>query len=346
MARRNQDELIPGSDSFLDVMANMVGILIILVVVVGVRIEAAPTDEPLVATPPPAEQPAPPPPVEHVDLETPARQVAALSSELADLENTGRQLAGEEGSMQALAAALTEQNDQQQAELERRRQQLGQLENASLTLAAKIDSATQALADLDAKLEATETTKRKSVTIQNLPTPLSQTVYGSQVHYQMVDGRLAAIPLDDLLEAVKNDLSKQAWKLRNQMQVTTTVGPVGDFRVRYTIERHEIPLEEQIASGRGGVMLQVSMWSLIPSRHGLGEPTEMALRDGSQFLRELARLNPKRDAVTVWVYPDSFEAFRDVRKKLHELGFACAGRPLPEGVPISGSPYGSRSEAQ
>ena len=39
MARSNVDE--PGQDSFLDIVANLVGILIILVMVIGVRAKGA-----------------------------------------------------------------------------------------------------------------------------------------------------------------------------------------------------------------------------------------------------------------------------------------------------------------
>src|ERR1700733_14729157 len=40
--RRNSDEIEFGSDSFLDIVANIVGILIILIVVAGIKAGAAP----------------------------------------------------------------------------------------------------------------------------------------------------------------------------------------------------------------------------------------------------------------------------------------------------------------
>ena len=36
--------------------------------------------------------------------------------------------------------------------------------------------------------------------------------------------------------------------------------------------------------------------------------------------------------VTMWVYPDSFRLFRQLRDELNAHGFSVAGRPLPEGM--------------
>ena len=58
------------------------------------------------------------------------------------------------------------------------------------------------------------------------------------------------------------------------------------------------------------------------------------------------RLNAARDMITIWVYPDSFDLYRRLRDELNAQGFLVAGRPLPDGVPIQGSPGGSRSAGQ
>jgi hypothetical protein len=50
--------------------------------------------------------------------------------------------------------------------------------------------------------------------------------------------------------------------------------------------------------------------------------------------------------VTLWCYPDSFAAYRQIREELHRLGIPTAGRPLPEGAPIGGSTEGSKSVVQ
>ena len=90
-------------------------------------------------------------------------------------------------------------------------------------------------------------------------------------------------------------------------------------------------------------MLQLE---LIPVQAVFGEPVEEALTDGSQFLQYIKRTVPETTTVTVWVYPNSFDDFRQFKNKLFSMGFACAGRPLPEGLYISASPHGTKSVRQ
>jgi hypothetical protein len=57
-------------------------------------------------------------------------------------------------------------------------------------------------------------------------------------------------------------------------------------------------------------------------------------------------LDPQQTVVTFWVYPDSFALYRRVRDYLYEHDIVVAGRPLPEGIPITSSRRGSVSRGQ
>jgi hypothetical protein len=54
----------------------------------------------------------------------------------------------------------------------------------------------------------------------------------------------------------------------------------------------------------------------------------------------------ERSAVTFWVYPDSFSLYRQLRDHAVAKGLTVAGRPLPDGTPIAGSPWGRKSRGQ
>ena len=43
---------------------------------------------------------------------------------------------------------------------------------------------------------------------------------------------------------------------------------------------------------------------------------------------------------------DGFAAFRRIKEELYRLGFATAGRPLEQDMPIGGSPQGTKSAAE
>ena len=73
---------------------------------------------------------------------------------------------------------------------------------------------------------------------------------------------------------------------------------------------------------------------------------DQVLVDGKEIDIELAGRVPGTTTITVWVYPDSFAAFRQLKEHLYAKGYATAARPLPHDKPITGGPGGSRSNAQ
>ena len=77
-----------------------------------------------------------------------------------------------------------------------------------------------------------------------------------------------------------------------------------------------------------------------------GQPIEKVLAGSSSLDVELAGRKPDSTSITVWVYPDSFAAFRHLKEHLYARGFATAARPLPMDRSISGGPQGTRSNAQ
>ena len=95
-----------------------------------------------------------------------------------------------------------------------------------------------------------------------------------------------------------------------------------------------------------GSIVELERFELEVVEPQIGETIEDALSPGSRLRVELAGRQPRETVITVWVYPDSFEAFRQLKEALFEDGFLTAARPLPDGVLIGASPRGSRSTAQ
>jgi hypothetical protein len=137
------------------------------------------------------------------------------------------------------------------------------------------------------------------------------------------------------------------WKLADRLEMTDTVGPVGGFRLRYRLERVDTPTHIQLETGHTGSLVRLVRWELIPVASDLGESLDTALADGSRFraaLPPVGRSAPP--TVTIWTYPDSFAELRALKERLHATGYLVAVRPLPQGVPIGGSPQGTHSAAQ
>jgi hypothetical protein len=235
----------------------------------------------------------------------------------------------------ALAERLQQRNRQTAAEAQRQ-----------LQLRGALSQSRQWLEQLELEKMRTETAPAKAIVVESYPTPLSRTVEGHETHFQLRDGLIARIPLDKLVEELKADALRQKHRLLSQPEFTATVGPLDGFWLRYTFQRHDITPEIAMASGRSGSYAQLKRWTLIPAASQLGETVEVALAPGSDFHAALSKLRPQRSTVTIWVYPDGFDALRPLKKELYRLGFAVAIRPLPQGMPIAGSPDGSRSAAQ
>jgi len=89
----------------------------------------------------------------------------------------------------------------------------------------------------------------------------------------------------------------------------------------------------------------VTKWEIDRSDDAYAENQEMALQVQSRFYQALSGIGTG-STITLWVYPDSFELYRSLQKHAHSLGYQVAGRPLPFGVPIAGSPAGTRSAGQ
>ena len=338
MARHRDEESAPAChDSFLDVVTNIVGILIILVVVAGLRAKNAPVQASVVNDPRADTAEA--------ELE---RDLAAEQSVRQDIFRMVEQIRAVEREglvrfqqREELATLLS----LLEHKLKTHREQLDAKAREDLDLARTLAEARQRLEEMERERQRVESSEPEPVLVESYPTPLSKTVDGEEVHFQLRGGRLAHIPLKKLLDRFKADVQRQIYKLLELPEVSDTVGPEGGFRLRYTMEREEVALETQLKSGRG-TYASLKQWTLIPVSAQIGEPLEAALAEGSSFRQTLAALRPDKTTVTIWVYPDSFAEFRQLRKELYRQSYAVAGRPLPEDTPIGGSPKGSKSAAE
>ncbi len=327
----------PGQDSFLDIIANIVGILIILVLVVGIRVQKLP----------PAQS--------GVDAELGAlsARLQELSNDLgarrADLAELARQVANlefqaqlQEAVRDRLAAAVAWMNRQ----LSEARARLDHDRQAGYSLQVRINQLRRVIRELEAEKEHFLSSPPQVTVIEHRPSPLARVVEGNEIHFQLRQNRVAYIPLESLIERVKQRVREESPRLITQPEWTDTVGPEGGYHLRFLLRRYDATVETSPTTRQTASFVRVEYWELIPSTPELGEPIEEALRPESKFHQILARQPPGRTTVTLWTYPESFSAYRRLRDRIHELGFTCAARPLPTGVLIAGSPHGSRSVAQ
>jgi hypothetical protein len=209
----------------------------------------------------------------------------------------------------------------------------------------QVSEAAQQLAALEQQLAA-PLPQTPVVRLTSYQTPMSKSVNGKELQFQLRGGRVTMIPIDELLDRFKSDAQAKAYRLREQPELTDTIGPIGGFRMQYMLERIDASVEDQMRTGRAMSIVQLAEYQLVPESGELGETLDEALASRSQFRADLTPHKPSTTTVTLWTYEDSFREYRALKEELHRLGFAVAGRPLPHGQLIGGSPHGSRSAAQ
>jgi hypothetical protein len=174
---------------------------------------------------------------------------------------------------------------------------------------------------------------------------MAKTVFGTEVHFRLLGGRLAYVPWDEMLEKLKAEAPNHVNKLRDAPRVEMSLPVINGFGAHYILRRAEVEMQTRMGVASQS-RVELEKLYFVDAEPDLGVPLAEALQAGSEFKSRLSAFKPQQTTVTIWVYPDSFDQFRELKAELFKLGYLTAGRPLPAGHPIGGSPDGSRSSAE
>ncbi len=201
---------------------------------------------------------------------------------------------------------------------------------------------------LDADLRALAVAPRpRKVPIAD-QSPVARTSDEKEIHFEVRRDRVAFIEMDRLIEKVTADARQRLGSAAGMGGVgsfESKVGPVGSFSMTYAVGR-TLPSSIDDMFSPGGSSVGLVGFEIVPTGSLRGESYESAVSPLSELSRALKRVNPTKTTVTLWIYPDGFALYRRLRDVFHQRGFLVAARPLPEGMPIRGSPYGTLSASQ
>ena len=349
--RRPNRDVAFGLDSFLDIIANVIGIIIrmILVVWVGARsyqaLQLPP--EPIPEAVPPLTKPVSHPLqqeiVEHrknlqvakdklvrhmQNLESVRKQSTKEELEIASLRDKAKEIRMEIGSISSLTK---QQVDRQQI--------LG-------TKMSDIRQRSQTLLDDIRKLDKLPTAKGKIY----YRTPLSRPVNSEELFFECQNGKVTFLDMDAFLDEILGRLKEHGNTLKTRWQVDARTGPIGAFRVHYVVARKKTLFDRAVGVGGpaqdGGFSYGLRKLEVEPILPNRGETVQQALHPQSEFRQIVDFVDPRQAVVTFWVYPDSFGLYRQLRDYMYQRGVEVAGRPLPRGVLIEASQSGTASLGQ
>ncbi len=352
--RRPQREIAFSFDSFLDVVANVVGIILRLILVAWVGARSYKAVVPDLPTAPPAlvNEPSPlPDPTDPrlAQIEKKRREVSRSAEDrLRDEEEARQQAIEREKTIEKQLAVLESQRKSLQSEQAETVKQVSHGKTAATSVQlslAELEKRSKALLE-----ELNHLHKLPRVTKKlRYQTPVSAPLQTEEVMFECYHGRVTLLDTGSLIADIQRHIKSNAELLREQWEVRDVSAPVGAFRLRYVIERERSSMDGPLA-GAGPVSSTyrygVSSWEAEPVMPIRGETTEEALKPGSAFRRVIDALDPQQTAVTFWVYDDSFAVYRTLRDYLHGRDMVVAGRPLPDGVPIASSRKGTVSRGQ
>ncbi len=333
-------DLNAGQDSFLDIVANLVGILVILVVVVGAQAQSSWTHE--------ADHSEQLQAIEELEerLNSATDEARSRQLENDELEQKIQGHATSVDRLQKQRHAMLVQMSMAKRELEKKNLENTASENARLALEAEQDKLRYRLVSTRNKINAVRSQEKAKIEeIEHFPAPIAKTVFSDEVHFQLMGGRLTFVPMDALIDRMKSEWKVKAEKLTVANNTYETVGPIGEFRLQYQLASKTV----RVPAEMGAIERRVTTFDhfvLRPLSSQTGESMATALSPGSEFLNRLKPLTPGRTTISLWVYPDSYDDLADLKKRLRQRGFQIANWPLQFGKLISGGPGGFRAASQ
>jgi len=347
MAPGESDDELPGQDSFLDIVANMVGILIILVMVVGVRasqVAALPRSEQTSAG-----RSASVGDVEELKEELNEAVRSALNEKQSieqsilravNLRQEAELADAKRLELKMLQTAIEKNISDRRGRLDLVKQEEFDVQRQIVQAQIELDQLTQEqLSLLDAPSEVEE--------IESVPTPLAKEVTGDEIHVRLKHGLLAIVPVKPLLAEVEHrGLDYLRRGLRENDAAADVYGPIDGFRLRLFLEvLTDGPATASPLVG-GAKRTMVQMGEFLPTADELGQPVEQAMLPDSTLMRLLRARRSAQPALVVWAYPDSYSKLGTIKRTLWELGAPLAVRPLDMDQRIIFSSHGTKSSAQ
>jgi hypothetical protein len=332
--RRKRATLGVGHDAFLDIVANLVGVLIILIAVFSGSSSAMVQQ---------AQQKVREELLEKPDLiqasDTQVSELAKLASRAArahddsdHLENQVDQFDMEIELRKQERSALLDLHYMASTAWEEKRSELNQTKIEAARRQTELDRATEQLEELQGEKQRLKTLPDAVVALQHLPTPMAKKVYEDRIVLRLRNDHVSVVPGNALMKLISSHVRRSISGSRRPKQ-TDVVGPIRDYTARYSL------VVGQTSAQFHGAIFQ-------PTHEPIGQRIEQVVAGQSEIESELAGRDPNSTSILVWVYPDSYRSLRTLKEYLYAKGYATAVRPRETHEPIGISVLGTDSNPQ
>lgn len=340
-------------DSFLDVVANVVGVLIILVMLVGAQasrgILISESKELAEASGSSASPSNLTQDVTELREELKQAQNEVLKSQQ-EVEGLARQIAKVEFESRAYNSQRVElamHRSVIEEEIQRRKSLLDEQKQGEFDVQRQLIEAKLDLDKLSQEQLSLVSAPSPVTEVECVPTPLAREIDAQSIHLRLSKGLVSIVPFEALMQEAQFNLEGTRQRLRGRGRAVETFGPLDGYRLKLTIAEQQSqgpiggPLAGQLQ--RTELNWEVELTSVSPE---FGQNVELALLPNGALRQHLLSQRQQNPTVVVWLYTDSFDEFRPLKRALWEMGFALATRPMSPGMKIKASPHGTRAAVQ
>jgi hypothetical protein len=334
MAKRRTEELAIGEDAFLDTVANLVGILIILVVIVSAGTKSAAD---LISSQRITENTQ--------AIETPLESAKQIELDLMRQVDQANHHEFEIAYRKAERDTLLQKVLVAKETVEETTSELDQTKQMEIEFQVAMSEMEKELARILMEKGEVESKEKPTVVLQHLPTPMAKTVFGKEMHLMIRNNLITVVPWDRLVATLKSEVQARLSRGIKKDRIVNQLSPIDGFVMEYILVTKR-GFVSNGATAAMAQMIELEKFELDATPEIVQETLDAAFAPSGRMRLELTRYIPRETTITAWVYPDSFETFRQMKEKLFVEGYMTAARPLPEGLRIGASPRGSQSTAQ
>jgi hypothetical protein len=331
-----------GQDSFLDILTNVVGIVILLVLMVGLRASHMARSSGDAATTASAADVA----AAQGEFQQACESAMTEERNVCDLVTQAVNVHGETVFRERERNYLSTFVTGCEQELASRRAKLSVDEQRDFDLRRQLADAQQTLDSLTREQVSLVAQPGPVELIENEPTPLARPSTGKELTLKLAEGHVAIVPIDELMKEGKKDMEHNIDHLRGRNEYVGTVGPIEGFRMRYRLRKVSVSRPRGQGIDEVGSMVVPDRFEFLPTSSTLGEPVDQALMPGSEIWQQLKAMPTDTSIVKMAVYPDSISECHRLKQAFSQAGYATAEYPMEANARIVCSPYGIKAYAQ
>lgn len=329
-------------DSFLDVIANLVGVIIILVMLVGAKatrdvLKGSP-QPPTQATATASQEVTPYDGPREQDLEKARLEALAARQEIEKLATQLVRIRNEAAAFDNNRVTLAMHRKVIEEDIARRRDQLDADKQNEFDVQRQIGEA-QIKLDLLTKQQMGLLSGPETVeTLESVPTPLARDVNGQSLYLRLKGGQLSVVPINELMSVAADRVDDIRRRLQQYGKVVETFGPLDGYRIQLTIIRHADPAS--VTGPRAGQIERYSIQQyvdILPAADSIGQEVEIALAPGGAVHRYLEEHRRQTPTVLILLHTDSFQHCALIKRSLWQMGLSVAMFPIGPDDPLRAS---------